>query len=244
MFRSEDILWWYIGLQDILMWSIRTFAKKRPLILDAGCGTGKNIQILSHEGYNVVGFDASEEAIRYSKKRGLNVKRGTITKIPFRNNAFDCIICTDVFGILKTQKERHKAVSEFNRVLKTSGILILHCAALEELRSQHDTVTHINRRFTKSALASYFSRRDWQVMKLSYRIFFLFIPLFAIKLIKRILRRGSSATSDQIILPNFLNNLLIIIQLFENKILKWADLPIGTSLLFVVKKRPPDEVSG
>lgn len=59
----------------------------------------------------------------------------------------DIVICFDVIGILDDES-RKQAINELLRVLKSNGILILQLATYEWLRSQHDQLCNIKKRFT------------------------------------------------------------------------------------------------
>ena len=52
MFRVEDRLWWYVGMQAITRAVVeRTYVRGGDLrILDAGCGTGASMAYLSDSG--------------------------------------------------------------------------------------------------------------------------------------------------------------------------------------------------
>src|SRR5262245_62060419 len=70
MFRVEDRHWWYAGLRAMidLHWLPSGHASGCRL-LDAGCGTGANLGLLSDRAW-VAGVDYSAEAIRFCRHRG------------------------------------------------------------------------------------------------------------------------------------------------------------------------------
>ncbi len=74
MARCEKELWWYRSLHDITLLKMKAHSiEPSATILDAGCGTGGMMQkLLSHGYQNVVGFDYSTDAVRYSTNSGLN----------------------------------------------------------------------------------------------------------------------------------------------------------------------------
>ena len=236
MYKVEDQLWWYAGLRDSLQNALRIYARRSALILDAGCGTGKNSEFLRSLGYRTAGIDFSEDAIRFCRLRGLdNIQFGSITDVPFPNETFDAVICMDVLGLLPDELI-HRSISEFHRVLKPGGTLLVHCAALEWLRSQHDDVSHLRRRFSREDLVGFFGR-GWQLRRASYRMMLLFGPLAALKLFKRLLSNvGQQPSGDLYLPPTALNRLLRAVQLVENQMLKRFDLPFGTSLFIVARR--------
>jgi ubiquinone/menaquinone biosynthesis C-methylase UbiE len=237
IYYSEDKMWWYIGLRDILLFYLQKFCRKGGIILDAGCGTGKNIEVLELNGFKVHGIDISDDAIKFCNQRNLlEVKFSSITEIPYKSNFFDAVYSMDVIGNLD-EKDREKAVDEFIRVVKTGGIIIINTAALEWLRSQHDDIINLKKRFTKSELKLLFSRQNVRILKLSYRVFLLFFPIAIIKWLKRFIKIFTKKSyTDLKIPPNIINIFLTKVQLLENKILRNINFPFGSSLFLVFKK--------
>lgn len=237
MYRAEKSLWWYKGLRDVLDYYLSQKGQKLK-ILDAGCGSGINIKFLLSKAHLVYGIDFSNDAISLCKKRRLkNVKKGSILKIPFRNNFFDALICIDVLGSMSSNRNIEKAIQEFYRVLKPNGLLLLHCAAFPWLRSPHDAVTNFRIRFVKNELLSYISTSRWNVIKCSYRVSFLFPIVASIKLIKKFLWRFMGDKTDQNLTPHILNQAFFFIQSIENKMLRFIKFPIGSSIILLAEKK-------
>lgn len=237
IYYSEDRMWWYVGLRDILLFYIKKFSKKDDIILDAGCGTGKNIEFLQSNGFKVHGIDISNDAIKFCNQRNLlSVKYSDITHIPYDSDFFDVVYSMDVIGNLDEQN-REKAIKEFVRVLKNSGIIIINTAALEWLRSQHDDIINLKKRFTKNEIKLLFDHQNIKIIKLSYRVFLLFFPIAIIKWFKRFIKIFTKKSyTDLKIPPNIINIFLTKVQLLENKILRNINLPVGSSLFLILKK--------
>jgi SAM-dependent methyltransferase len=241
MYRSEDELWWYTALRHTLIYFIKKYGVQDPYILDAGCGTGKNIAYLTSLGYkNIQGFDYSADAIAYCKQRGLNqVKQGNITAISYPDNTFDVVYCMDVLGSLEVTLGL-QAANELYRVLKPGGILICHTAALELFRSQHDNVANIKLRYNKIQFKALLKSNNPEVLKLSYRVFLLSPLVLLFKLAKRItglFKPEGESASDQLKFPFAVNWVLLKIQLFENYLFTKINLPFGSSIIIVVRKK-------
>ena len=95
----------------------------RPLnidsVLDVGCGEGFTLARLQKEkiGKEFEGIEYDEREIELGKKLypRLKITKGDIYKLPFKNNSFDLIVCTEVLEHLDNPR---KAYKELIRVSK------------------------------------------------------------------------------------------------------------------------------
>jgi SAM-dependent methyltransferase len=238
MFAAEDDLWWYAGLRDLMRSFIESFDLKDPVIFDAGCGTGKNLEFLQELGLRAQGTDISPDALRYCEQRGLkNVTLGSATELPLGNGSVDIVLSFDVLHLLPGV-QRRRALDEIFRVLKPGGFVLVNCAALEWLRSQHDDVCNVRRRFTLEELVKLFADRDCDIQCATYRVFFLFPLVATVKLCKRVLRAVTrESTTDQAVPVAPANWLFTRIQLAENRLIRSkVTLPVGSSVFLVARK--------
>lgn len=90
---------------------------KAEKILDVGCGEGVGLNRLMDKGIgkNLEGIDYSKEALILAKKfyPGIKFKQGDIYCLPYGENEFDLIICSEV---LEHLDKPEKAVAEMKRV--------------------------------------------------------------------------------------------------------------------------------
>ncbi len=92
-------------------------------ILDIGCGSGRISKELMKKGYQVVGLDFSEEAIKKALAQGVNAKKTNLDEgIPESSEAYDIVWAGDIvehvfdpIGLLK----------ESQRVLKIDGAMLI-----------------------------------------------------------------------------------------------------------------------
>lgn len=92
-------------------------------ILDLGCGTGTYFFDLRNKNNEVFGIDFSSTAINAAKDKGyVELVQGSITELPYPENYFDFIFCTEVLEHVLDYK---KGIEEINRVLKPNGRLLL-----------------------------------------------------------------------------------------------------------------------
>ncbi len=93
---------------------------KNPIILEAGCGDGRNLYLLSRMGYeNLFGVDI----IDHTNMEGVSYQQCSIDNLPAEwTGKFDCILCAAVIYFLDDPKQ---GLKEFRRCLKENGILVL-----------------------------------------------------------------------------------------------------------------------
>lgn len=91
--------------------------------LDIGCATGVITYYLSSEFKDIVGIEIDPQAVKDAKKnfirKNLKFLVGNGEKLPFKNDAFDVVICNEVYSY--TENPEH-LMREINRVLKPQGI--------------------------------------------------------------------------------------------------------------------------
>src|SRR5215213_931268 len=121
-----------------------------PRILDCGCGTGSNLEMLRPYG-RAIGFDLTRIGTEFAKAHGHRVAQASISDIPFRSSSFDLVTSFDVFQVLPETVE-DAAITEMWRVLKPGGWMLLHVAALEILHGKHSVLSEETHRHTASSL--------------------------------------------------------------------------------------------
>lgn len=240
MFEFENDYWWYRGLHELTRRCIvkfrQTRSNKQLRILDAGCGTGRMMELL--EGHGIVeGIDHWEEAIVLCKKRGLkNVQKGDLNTWEPPVETYDVIISNDVIYI-STIEDDMVVVNKFHRALKRDGILILNLPAFKVLQRKHDIAVFGVRRYRKKRTLGQLKEIGFVPVYASYRLPPLFFIMLAQKYVVDRLSKGD-AESDLKVLPSFINSFLLWMHRLENKIITTGiPLPFGSSLFLVCRKK-------
>jgi SAM-dependent methyltransferase len=94
-------------------------------VLDAGCGDGEFVAFLHSLRFRVAGLEISEAAVEKARWKcpEADIRVGSLEEpLPFADAMFDALWCTEV---LEHLFDIHAALSEFNRVLKQGGTLLL-----------------------------------------------------------------------------------------------------------------------
>lgn len=116
----------HLGLRLRARKIINNLPRKLNKVLDAGCGTGVYSFSISKKAKEIYAIDISRKKINYCKKINcfdhLNFEIGDLTKLKYKNNFFNLIICSDVFEHIK---DGEKAFKELKRTLDSKGIMII-----------------------------------------------------------------------------------------------------------------------
>jgi tellurite methyltransferase len=107
-------------------------------VLDAGCGTGRNLVYFLRSGYEVFGVDDSSEAISQTRRLAaalaphlpLNNFRGeAVEQMSFPDAEFDVVFSSAVLHFARDEQQWEAMVKEMWRVLKPGGIFFARLAS-------------------------------------------------------------------------------------------------------------------
>ena len=106
--------------------------KPDDIILDAGCGSGRNMHWFLQNHFNITGIDTNEAAIQELKDKYPGL-RNTFSVLPventgFSDNHFDHIICSAVLHFANSTAQFKLMFAELLRVLKPGGSLFIRMA--------------------------------------------------------------------------------------------------------------------
>ena len=235
MYILESNFWWYKVLHELVDSTIR---KNKPSgdisILDAGCGTGRMIEICQQYS-TVSGIDYSADAVEYAKKRGLqNIELGDLNNYQFENNRYEVILSLDVLYHSAIENDL-AVVQKLYNSLKQDGLLIINLPAFEYLKRSHDIVVHTKKRYRKKAFEMDLKEIGFTILRSSYRMPLLYFIILISKLLHK---KSTSNESDLKELPAWLNSVLLNYGRLENWCLKQGFVfPVGSSLFVVAKKQ-------
>jgi len=239
MYKLESFYWWFVARRRLLESLIEDISREynRPTILDVGCGTGINFSVLSKYG-DTFSSDASEEALSFSKSRGIDgLVRSQVESLPFVSSTFNIVTALDV---LEHIDDDLKALDELLRISKDGGVLVITVPAYGFLWSEHDEALHHRRRYAASELRNKLTNAGFEVERITYYITFLFLPILFVRFVQSISKKSVRAKTSHIILPGWLNSLLIAILGFERVLLRRMNFPFGVSIVCLARKMPKD----
>ncbi len=106
-------------------WLMGKLLPKGNKILDLGCSIGAWGSFFKKKGYKeIYGVDIAEDRLKIAAGRGYKTFKAHGTKLPFKDNAFDSVVCIDVLVHTIKKEDRFKTIKEAGRVLKKGGAFV------------------------------------------------------------------------------------------------------------------------
>ncbi|GIO07720.1 hypothetical protein J31TS6_37480 [Brevibacillus reuszeri] len=107
-------------------------------ILDAGCGSGRNLVYFLRNGYTVYAVDRSEDAIRAVRELGAmlspvwseeQARVEAVERMSFATESFDFVISNAVLHFAEDEAHFQQMMEELWRVLAPGGLLFIRLAS-------------------------------------------------------------------------------------------------------------------
>ena len=240
MFAREDAYWWYRGMRRVT----RAFAPglftaaAASWLLDAGCGTGRNLQDLEAAGGHAVGVDVSLRALGLARRRGRTpLVCGSIEALPFRAGAFAGALSRDVLYMVPREEAPAR---ELARVLDFGGTLVISSPAFRALSGAHDRAVGGLRRHTAPEIERLLAGAGLRVSRSTYANFFLAPVIWAVRVLTRAVSRARPAeevASDFVLSPKPFEKIFFSVLSLEARIVARGRLPFGVTV-FVLAEKP------
>lgn len=237
MYEIEGTHWWFAGRRRILESFLERIIddlniKDRPVrILDVGCGTGANLEMLSRFG-EAEGVDVSEDALAFCRARGLErVKNGAAEKLPYEDATFDLVTALDVVEHLD---DDISGLKEMQRVLRPGGRALLFVPAFMFLWGVQDDISHHRRRYRLPQLIETARAGGFEVERSTYANLTFFMPILVGRVLMRI--TGFRPESENNITVSSLNGLLGRVFGAESMLLRHMKFPFGVSAVCVARR--------
>jgi SAM-dependent methyltransferase len=232
--QAEDRHWWYRGRRTVLervIAQLRLPARSR--ILDAGCGSGRNMVDLARHGV-VTGIELSDTSVALARERDCGeVIEGSVLEMPFAADSFDLAASLDVIEHLEDDLA---ALRELRRVVAPGGSLLVTVPAYQWLWSGHDEINHHHRRYTRSGLLQVAREAGWEPVRTTYFNSLLLPAAIVLRLLDRFSTKTTESSLDLWIPPPVLNWLLERPLALEAALIgRGRRIPAGLSLLVVLR---------
>jgi SAM-dependent methyltransferase len=235
MYQVEGAHWWFAGRRQIIESFVericRAMKTERPRILDVGCGTGANLEMLAQFG-SAEGVDVSADALAFCRARGLTkVTEGPAENLPYPDQSFDLLTGLDLVEHLDSDVT---GLREMYRVLKPGGRLLVFVPAFMFLWGVQDDISHHRRRYTLNGLRQAIIEAGFTIERSTYANITFFAPILLGRVLMRI--TGFKPASENNLNISALNGILGPILGFERHFLSWLGFPFGVSAICVARR--------
>jgi len=233
MAELDDRHWWYRARRKILAELIRREVRlpANARILEIGCGTGHNLQMLAGFGH-VDGLELDEEAAALSEKRlGRKVMRSPLPELDQVPDNYDLI---GAFDVIEHIDDDRAALAAIATKLKPAGKFMMTVPAHPWMWTAHDVANHHKRRYSKRALRSLIENSPMKLERLGYFNSLLFPVAIAERAASKL--RGKD-NGDVSLPPAPLNRALEAVFASERYLVGRLPLPPGLSLFAVASAR-------
>lgn len=114
-------------------------------VLDAGCGSGRNLVYMLRSGYEVFGIDESEDAIRQVRQLAStlapqlspdNFRPEPVENLSFADHSFDVVISSAVLHFARSEEHWEAMLHEMWRVLRPGGVFFARLASSIGIENQ------------------------------------------------------------------------------------------------------------
>ncbi len=232
----EDKHWWFVARRQILQKVIcRLSLPTNAQILEAGCGTGGNLQMLSRYG-KVSAMELDQIACELANQRQVTqVKRGSLPdNIPF-NSQYDLILILDVIEHLDNDLS---ALEALYYKLKPGGYLLVTVPAYMFLWSEHDEINHHKRRYRLKSLKKVVKQAGYELNYGSYFNTVLFPLVAIVRILAKLLpKQNTNQLSSDLVVPSKpVNQILKWLFASERYFMNRLSLPFGVSVLLLAQK--------
>lgn len=243
MDEVEGSHWWFVGRRAILESFLETMvqgprskvqgkgtAMQSPRILDVGCGTGANLEMLAQFG-TAQGVDVSDDALEFCRRKGLDARKGLAEELPFEDESFDLVTALDVIEHLDDDVA---GLTEMHRILKKGGKTLIFVPAFMWLWGVQDDISNHRIRYTRAQIVERLEKAGFTVERATYANWTFFAPILAGRTLMKL--TGIKPESENNVNISALNGIFGKLFSSERFWLKNFNFPFGVSIVITAGK--------
>ena len=236
MLSTQETHWWFRGKRKIIQTLIERLCVneiEKLQILEIGCGTGANLEMLSHYG-KVTALEVDDYARRHIRPfEGVEALPGWLPDglNTIQGKSFDLVCLFDVLEHIADDKEALVVLKQF---LKPTARLLVTVPAYQWLFSVHDKKLGHYRRYDKRQLSRILDSAGYKLLFLGYMNMCL-LPVMAISRLLDKLRDASDSSGTKTPAQP-INTILYSLFALETLWLPYFSTPFGGSVIALAGK--------
>ncbi|HEV3225956.1 MAG TPA: class I SAM-dependent methyltransferase [Acidimicrobiales bacterium] len=236
MARHARTHWWYEGRRALVHEALASATIPPGLVLDVGCGTGDNLDMLSAAtGRAALGTDLSTDALQHARRGPAGGVRTVIAlaeALPVADEVCGLVTSMDVVEHLD---DDYRGLREYRRVLVSHGVLLLTVPAYQWLWGEHDVRAAHRRRYRLRGLVAVVEASGFEVLHTTYYNSFLVPAAAALR--RTPLRRVVKETDEEVGNASpFVSGVMSRLSTIERRVAARRSVPFGLSILLVGRR--------
>lgn len=203
----EESYWWHVAKRNLVSRLLTRYFPAPGRLVEGGIGSGRNLQHFRQLGYDVMGLDISDVAVRHARERGLdNVVRHDLADAwPVEDETLHAVVLLDVLEHLSTPVQ---ALREVACKLSPAGGVIVTVPAMPWLFGEWDQMLGHYRRYTAGLLRQHATEAALRVVRLGYWNSFSLPAAVVLRGWKRLIPSHSPSATFPRVSPS-MNSLLL-----------------------------------
>jgi SAM-dependent methyltransferase len=233
----EDALWWVQGRKSIIRAHIRKIAAppaRIQTIMDIGCGSGGNLDVLAEFG-SVIGVEPSKVLAERSRLRG--VAKRVCTQPAWELDDTRSVDLLTMFDVLEHIEHDADFLTRLRLSAAPNHKLLVSVPACQFLFGEHDRLLNHFRRYSIPKMNECLARAGYRPLTTRYYMFFPFPAAVAARIVDKVKSRfGIQRQSVNLgFMPPSVNWFLKNVLSFESQVSEYVRFPIGLWLFAIAE---------
>jgi len=221
--------WWQARSRFVSEWLDDLQLPTQGCVLDIGCGGGWAFPVWQKYG-DVYGIEISQDLVDSAGGNKSQIHCGSFDDRYYPEKPLTLILMLDV---LEHMRDPLLAIQHAFEILEPGGHILMTVPAMPSLWTSHDELNHHYMRYTKTSFESMIRSTSFEVRRLKYFFLWTTVVKLLIRVKEALIR--TSPSNPHIPGPIF-NRLFYHASLWEHRLLRNVNMPLGTSLVCVAVK--------
>lgn len=235
-FELEQRHFWRIAKRRLVLHSIRSRIPPRAQLMALDIGSACSLIACEMKEFaEVTVVEPDPGSVHFAKEvLRLDAREGSLPdRLPV-GGPYQVITLLDC---LEHVREDERALKRISDLLAPGGLFVCTVPALKALWSSHDVALGHFRRYHKRELVRLLAQAGFYVERATYYTSLLLPILAGLRLIERF-RRPTPAAYEVQVPRQSVNQACGLVMQFEYRLLRFMNLPLGSSLLAICRKVP------
>jgi SAM-dependent methyltransferase len=229
---SEETGWWEVERAHWVRGRVAALTRPGSVIVDVGCGRGTMLGASGFTDRVIVNVD-SHRWSEWKERPAVHHVVAAADALPFRDESFDLV---GSFDVLEHLVDDEGSVREQARIVRREGTVVAAVPADPKLWSAHDVAVGHQRRYQRASVRALMRTGGLATTRVTGFFSFLWLPALLAR--GRAARASEPATGGGLVARG-VRLAIGALASIERAVLRWVDLPVGTSLWSEARRSEP-----